>query len=95
MQTALPLVSGLTTAEKATLWAAADKLRGHLDAAEYNHVVLGLIFLKNDIDAVEEHPAAPNASPRRWRGRRRRRTNHSPSPLPSTQRLAQTSLPSG
>ena len=29
-----------------TLWAAADKLRGHLDAAEYKHVVLGLIFLK-------------------------------------------------
>ena len=29
-----------------TLWAAADKLRGHMDAAEYKHVVLGLIFLK-------------------------------------------------
>jgi type I restriction enzyme M protein len=29
-----------------TLWAAADKLRSHLDAAEYKHVVLGLIFLK-------------------------------------------------
>ena len=28
------------------LWQAADKLRGHLDAAEYKHVVLGLIFLK-------------------------------------------------
>ena len=28
------------------LWAAADKLRGHMDAAEYKHVVLGLIFLK-------------------------------------------------
>ena len=25
---------------------AADKLRGHMDAAEYKHVVLGLIFLK-------------------------------------------------
>jgi hypothetical protein len=31
---------------EATLWAAADKLRGNLDAAEYKHVVLGLIFLK-------------------------------------------------
>lgn len=31
---------------KQTLWAAADKLRGHLDSAEYKHVVLGLIFLK-------------------------------------------------
>lgn len=31
---------------EATLWAAADKLRKHMDAAEYKHVVLGLIFLK-------------------------------------------------
>ncbi|MGC9159803.1 MAG: type I restriction-modification system subunit M N-terminal domain-containing protein, partial [Terracidiphilus sp.] len=31
---------------EATLWAAADKLRGHLDAADYKHIVLGLIFLK-------------------------------------------------
>jgi type I restriction enzyme M protein len=29
-----------------TLWAAADKLRGNMDAAEYKHVALGLIFLK-------------------------------------------------
>ncbi|MDD4325748.1 MAG: type I restriction-modification system subunit M N-terminal domain-containing protein, partial [Candidatus Bathyarchaeota archaeon] len=28
------------------LWAAADKLRSNMDAAEYKHVVLGLIFLK-------------------------------------------------
>ena len=28
-----------------TLWAAADKLRSNMDAAEYKHVVLGLIFL--------------------------------------------------
>jgi hypothetical protein len=27
-------------------WAAVDKLHGHVDAAEYKHVVLGLIFLK-------------------------------------------------
>nr|WP_164933202.1 type I restriction-modification system subunit M N-terminal domain-containing protein [Corallococcus coralloides] len=31
---------------EATLWQAADKLRNNLDAAEYKHVVLGLIFLK-------------------------------------------------
>ncbi len=37
-----------------TLWAAADKLRGHLDAAEYKHVVLGLIFLKYISDAFYE-----------------------------------------
>src|SRR5207249_453872 len=36
------------------LWAAADKLRGNLDAAEYKHVVLGLIFLKYISDAFEE-----------------------------------------
>jgi len=28
------------------MWKAADKLRGSMDAAEYKHVVLGLIFLK-------------------------------------------------
>jgi type I restriction enzyme M protein len=39
---------------EATLWAAADKLRGHLDAAEYKHVVLGLIFLKYISDAFQE-----------------------------------------
>src|ERR1700742_1676326 len=37
------------------LWAAADKLRGHMDAAEYKHVVLGLIFLKYISDAFQEH----------------------------------------
>jgi type I restriction enzyme M protein len=36
------------------LWQAADKLRGHLDAAEYKHVVLGLIFLKYISDAFNE-----------------------------------------
>jgi type I restriction enzyme M protein len=36
------------------LWSAADKLRGNLDAAEYKHVVLGLIFLKYISDAFEE-----------------------------------------
>ncbi len=39
---------------EALLWAAADKLRGHMDAAEYKHVVLGLIFLKYISDAFEE-----------------------------------------
>ena len=36
------------------LWAAADKLRGTMDAAEYKHVVLGLIFLKYISDAFCE-----------------------------------------
>jgi type I restriction enzyme M protein len=38
----------------AQLWKAADKLRSHLDAANYKHVVLGLIFLKYVSDAFEE-----------------------------------------
>ncbi len=36
---------------EATLWDAADKLRGNLEAAEYKHVVLGLVFLKYVSDA--------------------------------------------
>lgn len=36
------------------LWNAADKLRANLDAANYKHIVLGLIFLKYVSDAFEE-----------------------------------------
>lgn len=39
---------------KEQLWASADKLRGNLDAAEYKHVVLGLIFLKYISDAFDQ-----------------------------------------
>lgn len=39
---------------EATLWLAADKLRNNMDAAEYKHVVLGLIFLKYISDAFQE-----------------------------------------
>ena len=39
------------------LWKAADKLRKNIDAAEYKHIVLGLIFLKYISDAFEEHYA--------------------------------------
>ena len=41
-----------------TLWASADKLRGNMDAAEYQHVALGLIFLKYISDRFEEPPLA-------------------------------------
>ena len=37
-----------------TLWKAADKLRGSMDASEYKHVVLGLIFLKYISDKFGE-----------------------------------------
>lgn len=36
------------------LWKAADKLRSNMDAAEYKHVVLGLIFLKYISDGFEQ-----------------------------------------
>ena len=39
---------------RAELWRMADALRGSMDAAEYKHVVLGLIFLKYISDAFEE-----------------------------------------
>jgi type I restriction enzyme M protein len=52
---------------EAQLWAAANALRGSMDAAEYKHVVLGLIFLKYISDAFEEHRkkllAEPYADP--------------------------------
>src|ERR1700677_4341627 len=40
-----------------TLWDAADKMRGNLEAGEYKHVVLGLVFLKYISDAFEERHA--------------------------------------
>ena len=38
---------------KDTLWKAADKLRGSMDASQYKDVVLGLVFLKYVTDAFE------------------------------------------
>jgi type I restriction enzyme M protein len=38
---------------KRTLWATADKLRANMDAAEYKHLVLGLIFLKYISDTFQ------------------------------------------
>ena len=43
-----------TTGYESELWRMADALRGSMDAAEYKHVVLGLIFLKYISDAFEE-----------------------------------------
>jgi type I restriction enzyme M protein len=49
------------------LWQMADKLRGHMDASEYKHVVLGLIFLKYISDAFQERyeilKKEPHANP--------------------------------
>ena len=49
--------STATIGFEAKLWLAADKLRNNMDAAEYKHVVLGLIFLKYISDTFEEHRA--------------------------------------
>ncbi|RKU26898.1 N-6 DNA methylase [Candidatus Poribacteria bacterium] len=46
--------NGATLGFEATLYQAADKLRNNMDAAEYKHVVLGLIFLKYISDSFEE-----------------------------------------
>ncbi len=60
-----------TIGYEAQLWQMADALRGSMDAAEYKHVVLGLIFLKYISDAFEEQHAkleAEKATGRRPRG---------------------------
>ncbi|MCX6843779.1 MAG: type I restriction-modification system subunit M N-terminal domain-containing protein, partial [candidate division WOR-3 bacterium] len=57
-------VNGANVGFEAQLWQAADKLRGVMDAAEYKHVVLGLIFLKYVSDAFAERYAALDAATR-------------------------------
>jgi type I restriction enzyme M protein len=49
--------NGANVGYEAELWQMADALRGSMDAAEYKHVVLGLIFLKYISDAFEEQHA--------------------------------------
>ena len=51
---AQPESSSATTGYEPELWRMADALRGSMDAAEYKHVVLGLIFLKYISDAFQE-----------------------------------------
>ena len=49
------MATGTTTVGfEEKLWLAADKLRSNMDAAEYKHVVLGLIFLKYVSDSFDE-----------------------------------------
>ncbi len=45
--------NGASLGFEAKLFLAADKLRGNMDASEYKHVALGLIFLKYISDAFE------------------------------------------
>ena len=51
------VATSATVGYEAQLWQMADTLRGSMDAAEYKHVVLGLIFLKYISDAFEEQHA--------------------------------------
>lgn len=46
--------NGSTLDFEAQLWAAADKMIGHMNASGYKHVCLGLIFLKYISDTFEE-----------------------------------------
>ncbi|MEG0826070.1 MAG: type I restriction-modification system subunit M N-terminal domain-containing protein, partial [Bacilli bacterium] len=46
-------INSTTLGYEDKLWQAADKLRGSMDAGEYKHVVLGLIFLKYVSDAFD------------------------------------------
>ncbi len=49
--------NGATTGIEKELWQSAEALRSNMDAAEYKHVVLGLLFLKYISDVFEEHHA--------------------------------------
>src|SRR5687768_9734016 len=53
--------NGATLGFEQHLWQMADALRNNMDAAEYKHVVLGLIFLKYISDAFEEQHATLEA----------------------------------
>jgi hypothetical protein len=62
------------------LWATADKLRANMDAAEYKHLVLGLIFVKyiSDTFAARRAELTTRASPTR------QTTTSLPTPRPPT-----------
>lgn len=56
-----PLIPSTAKELKDTLWKAADKLRGSMDASQYKDVVLGLVFLKYVSDAFTERREAITA----------------------------------
>ena len=60
-----PKNNGANLGFEEKLWAAADKMRGHMDPGEYKHVALGLIFLKSTFQnhrviACQQTSAQPN-----------------------------------
>jgi type I restriction enzyme M protein len=56
--TGSPGTTSANVGYEAQLWQMADALRGSMDAAEYKHVCLGLLFLKYISDAFEERGMA-------------------------------------
>jgi type I restriction enzyme M protein len=56
-RTERPNGTGANVGYEAELWRMADALRGGMDAAEYKHIALGLLFLKYISDAFEEKHA--------------------------------------
>ncbi len=57
--------SGANLGFENQMWAAADKLRGHMEASEYKYVVLDLIFLKYISDSFQaKYIKNPRFSPR-------------------------------
>ncbi len=60
-KSAVKNATGANLGFETELWRAADALRSNMDAAEYKHVVLGLIFLKYISDAFEEQHATLEA----------------------------------
>ena len=67
-KTAASKGNGANLGFEAKLWLAADKLRNNMDAAEYKHVVLGLVFLKYISDSFEEHRAKLRAGQGEYAG---------------------------
>ena len=59
------MMSKNNTDFKQTLWKTADSLRAQMDAAEYKHIVLGLIFLKYISDSFTEQKDSCNSKLRR------------------------------
>ena len=81
VRAARPNTTAANVGYEAQLWQMADALRGSMDAAEYKHVVLGLIFLKYISDAFEAKHAELEAAARP--GRRPR----GPGRVPRRERL--------
>jgi len=95
-------VTGANLGYEVQLWKMADALRGNMDAAEYKHVVLGLIFLKYISDAFEAKHAELEAdkksgaipktrtstAPPASSGCRKRRAGNTSRPTPRRPRLA-------